>query len=148
MKDLFSRNIKFLRLINNKSQSDIGFQLNKAHTSIGNWEKGISEPSLGEIEEIARIFEISAKDLLFTDLSNVEVNNEANVEVTAAKTKFTEVAKEINDVCKGCIVKDEVIKSKDEVIETQKGLIESLRLSQTLLQQQLHSLSPPSKRVG
>jgi putative transcriptional regulator len=148
MKDLFSRNIKFLRLVNNKSQSDIGLQLNKAHTSIGNWEKGISEPSLEEIEEIARIFEISAKDLLFTDLSNVEVNDEANVEVTAAKAKFTEVAKEVKAICKVCIAKDEVIKSKDEVIDTQKGLIESLQLSQKLLQQQLEVIIPHSKRTG
>lgn len=75
MSTFLSTNLKFLRKKFRKSQSDIGFQLNKAHTSIGNWEKGISEPSLAEVDEIARIFEIMPSDLLYTDLSIVQVSD-------------------------------------------------------------------------
>lgn len=73
MKDLLAKNIKYLRLKSGKTQTDIGLQLKKAHTSIGNWEKGIAEPSLSEIEQIARIFEMDASDLLFKDLENVHL---------------------------------------------------------------------------
>ncbi|MFN4248930.1 MAG: helix-turn-helix domain-containing protein [Flavipsychrobacter sp.] len=87
MKELFSKNLKYLRKQNNKSQSDIGLQLNKAHTSIGNWEKGIAEPSLDEIKEIARIFEISPADLLFKDLSAGKVISETEEHEIASKGK-------------------------------------------------------------
>ncbi len=79
MSTFLSSNLKLLRKNIRKSQTDIGFQLNKAHTSIGNWEKGISEPSLTEIEEIARIFEISPADLLYTDLAKVQVSEKKQV---------------------------------------------------------------------
>jgi DNA-binding XRE family transcriptional regulator len=77
MKENLSRNLKFLRKQAGKSQSELGLQLNKAHTSIGNWEKGIAEPSLSEIESIARIFEIQPEELLFTDLENVHLRPNA-----------------------------------------------------------------------
>lgn len=80
MKENLSNNIKYLRKKYGKSQTDIGLQLNKAHTSIGNWEKGISEPSLSEISEIARIFEISPEELLFKDLSSVVNTKKLDVE--------------------------------------------------------------------
>jgi DNA-binding XRE family transcriptional regulator len=79
MPNFLSSNLKFLRKKYNKSQSDIGYQLNKAHTSIGNWEKGISEPSLAEVEEIARIFEITPADLLYTDFTQGKVSEIADV---------------------------------------------------------------------
>jgi len=79
MKRNLSANLKYLRKEAGKSQSDIGLQLNKAHTSIGNWEKGISEPSLTEIEEIARIFEIDPILLLTTDLQNVHLNKKEDI---------------------------------------------------------------------
>jgi transcriptional regulator with XRE-family HTH domain len=72
MPNFLASNLRHLRLKAGKTQSQLGFSLNKAHTSIGNWEKGISEPSLSEIEQIARIFEIEPAVLLFTDLSNVQ----------------------------------------------------------------------------
>lgn len=69
-----TKNLKYLRKKSGQTQTSIGLQLNKAHTSIGNWEKGIAEPSLKEIEDIARIFEISMPELLFEDLENVHLN--------------------------------------------------------------------------
>lgn len=70
MENKLSKNLKYLRVKMGKSQTDIGLQVNKAHTSIGNWEKGIAEPSLKEIEQIARFFEISPADLLYADFEN------------------------------------------------------------------------------
>lgn len=71
MKENLSKNLKYLRKKSGKSQTELGSQLGKAHTSIGNWEKGLAEPSLTEIGEIARIFEISPEALLFSDLTVV-----------------------------------------------------------------------------
>lgn len=86
MKDILAKNIKYLRKKLGKSQTDIGLQMNKAHTSIGNWEKQISEPSLSEIEQIASIFEIDPIDLLKIDFQNVHLN-----EKTADKKKAENV---------------------------------------------------------
>lgn len=79
MKNYFAKNLLHLRKKSGKSQTDIGLQLNKAHTSIGNWEKEISEPNFSEIEKIASFFEILPADLMFTDLSkgNLIKNDEA-----------------------------------------------------------------------
>ena len=71
MKEFLSKNLKYLRKKSGKSQTELGSQLGKAHTSIGNWEKGLAEPSLSEIGEIARIFEITPQQLLFSDLTVV-----------------------------------------------------------------------------
>lgn len=72
MKTFLSNNIKHLRIRSGQSQGAIGSQLAKAHTSIGNWEKGIAEPSLLEIQELARIFDVDPRDLIFSDLSKGE----------------------------------------------------------------------------
>lgn len=98
MPTFLSTNLKFLRKKFNKSQSDIGYQLKKAHTSIGNWEKAISEPSLAEIEEIARIFEISPADLLYTDLSKVQ---EKLIEYKTEKQKKVQVKVQDNVQVRG-----------------------------------------------
>jgi transcriptional regulator with XRE-family HTH domain len=55
MKRYISTNMKYLRKLTGKTQTDIALQIGKGHTTIGNFEKKISEPTLDEIFIIARI---------------------------------------------------------------------------------------------
>jgi transcriptional regulator with XRE-family HTH domain len=54
MKRYISTNMKYLRKLTGKTQTDIALQIGKGHTTIGNFEKKISEPTLDEIFIIAR----------------------------------------------------------------------------------------------
>jgi len=79
MQNFFQNNLKHLRNLKAVNQSEIALQVNKAHTSIGNWEKGISEPSLSDIVILSQYFGISVDDLTKTDLSNVHLNQKTGV---------------------------------------------------------------------
>lgn len=102
MKTNLSKNLKFLRSKSGKNQTEIGLQLGKAHTSIGNWEKGISEPSLEEISELARIFEISPSDLIYSDLENGKKNpdQQANQDLKTKNKKEKVLPGVDNDISK------------------------------------------------
>ena len=147
MKEIFSKNIKYLRKKSGKSQSDIGLQLNKAHTSIGNWEKGISEPSLSEIEQIARIFEITILELLTLDLENVhlnqkpeEIKNGENVHLNVHPNVHLNAPKQQKGPPIEGPLNTAYIAAKDEIISTKDELITSLKAQIELLQNQLDQM--------
>ena len=70
MEIFFGKNVEFLRKEFNKTQTDIGLQVNKNQKIISNWERGKTEPTLVEIGIISNYFDISADNLLFKDLSS------------------------------------------------------------------------------
>jgi transcriptional regulator with XRE-family HTH domain len=63
------KNLRYLRRQSAKTQSEIASLIQKGQTTIGNWENGISEPSLNELLIISNYFDISIDLLLKTDLS-------------------------------------------------------------------------------
>lgn len=71
----FGNNLKFLRKKKGITQTELGVQLERKHTSIGNWESGFNQPSLTDLVKIAIIFGISIDDLLNSDLSDVNLNS-------------------------------------------------------------------------
>ena len=64
------KNLRFLRKQSSKTQSEIASLIQKGQTTIGNWENGISEPSLNELLIISNYFDISVDVLLRTDLAD------------------------------------------------------------------------------
>ena len=70
-----STNIKHLRTINGKTQQDIADLCEKQNTAVANWEKGIRMPDVVDLAVLSNYFNVSIKDLLFTDLrfDNAEV---------------------------------------------------------------------------
>lgn len=70
-----STNIKHLRAINGKTQQDIADLCEKQNTAVANWEKGIRMPDVVDLAVLSNYFNVSIKDLLFTDLrfDNAEV---------------------------------------------------------------------------
>jgi transcriptional regulator with XRE-family HTH domain len=67
------KNLRHLRRQSAKTQSEIASLIQKGQTTIGNWENGISEPSLNELLIISNYFDIPIDALLKTDLSGTTI---------------------------------------------------------------------------
>src|ERR1700749_792381 len=63
------KNMRYLRKQLSKTQSEIAALLKKGQTTIGNWENGISEPSLEELVILSNYFDITLDTLVKVDLS-------------------------------------------------------------------------------
>lgn len=61
-------NLKYLRLLNKKTQDDIAKLCNKKNTAVSNWEKGIREPNSIDLAIICNYFNISIDDFIKEDL--------------------------------------------------------------------------------
>ena len=67
------KNLRHLRKQSSRTQSEIASLIQKGQTTIGNWENGISEPSLNELLIISNYFDISVDVLLKADLSETQL---------------------------------------------------------------------------
>jgi transcriptional regulator with XRE-family HTH domain len=67
--NFLGKNIRHLRKQLSKTQSEIALLLKKGQTTVGNWENGISEPSLDELIVLSNYFDISLDILIRSDLS-------------------------------------------------------------------------------
>lgn len=63
------KNLRYLRKQLSKTQSEIASLIKKGQTTIGNWENGISEPSLDELLVISNFFDIPLDALIKVDLA-------------------------------------------------------------------------------
>jgi len=67
------KNLRHLRKQSSRTQSEVASLIQKGQTTIGNWENGISEPSLNELLIISNYFDISVDNLLKVDLAESQV---------------------------------------------------------------------------
>ena len=67
--NFLGKNIRLLRKQTSKTQSELASLIGKGQTTIGNWENGISEPSLDELLLLSNYFDISLDILIKVDLS-------------------------------------------------------------------------------
>ena len=63
------KNLRHLRKQSSRTQSEIASLIQKGQTTIGNWENGISEPSLNELLIISNYFDMPVDALLKIDLA-------------------------------------------------------------------------------
>ncbi len=68
MEDYFSRNIKYIRISNGLSFSQMSNILDKAKSSVANYEDGSTEPVVSVLRRYVQYFDISYTDLLDSDL--------------------------------------------------------------------------------
>lgn len=61
---MFSLNLSELRKINKITQKQLADKLGVSHKTVSHWEKGYTEPSLGQLKEIKILFNVSYEDLL------------------------------------------------------------------------------------
>lgn len=67
-KIFLASNLKHLRVLNGKTQEDVGKLCNKTNTAVSNWEKGIREPEAVDLSVLSNYFNISIDDLMLKDL--------------------------------------------------------------------------------
>lgn len=93
-----AQNIKLLRSEKGLSQANLAKLLGIVPGTISNYENGVSEPNLEVVEKLTKIFEVSAHDLLYENLSagnfktkstksvnNKNVNSDVNPNVNFPK---------------------------------------------------------------
>lgn len=93
---MISEKIKQLRLVTNKTQSDIAKELGITRSSVNAWEMGISIPSTSYIIELAKLFGVSTDCLLGLD-NNSSINVDGlNDDEVAAVIKIVNCLKNKN----------------------------------------------------
>ena len=78
-----SANIRHLRRIKGLSQAELAKNFGKKQNTIGNWENGISEPSIKELVSLSQIFMV---DMLSLVSRNLEQGNEPTSEPASQET--------------------------------------------------------------
>jgi transcriptional regulator with XRE-family HTH domain len=68
--NFLGKNLRHIRKQLSKTQSEIASLLKKGQTTIGNWENGISEPSLEELVILSNYFDIPLDVLVKVDLGS------------------------------------------------------------------------------
>jgi len=66
MKINCGENIRRFRAVHNISQSDLGKMLGVSHATISSWEINRTEPNIGQIERMAKIFGCKKSELMGT----------------------------------------------------------------------------------
>ncbi len=74
-KIFLASNLKHLRILNKKTQEEVGEICNKTNTAVSNWEKGIREPDAVDLFTLSNFFNVSIDDLMAKDLrfDNAEI---------------------------------------------------------------------------
>lgn len=65
MKNMIGNNIKLLRESRKWSQKELGDQLKVKSQTVSSWETGRTEPDIKKLEEIADLFNVSARDIIW-----------------------------------------------------------------------------------
>jgi putative transcriptional regulator len=66
--NFFAKNLIFLRTHTHTTQVQLASGIKVGQSTVGNWEKGRTEPTLSEFLAIAQFFDIPVDVLLFTEL--------------------------------------------------------------------------------
>ena len=70
---MIAQNIKYLRRKNKFSQQELANQLNVARTTMGDYERGHTEPNIDMLVNISKLFDVKVDSLLKEDLSHKEL---------------------------------------------------------------------------
>lgn len=66
----FYTNLKYLRQLHGLTQGELGNKIRVDQTTIGRWEDGNREPTIGNVINIAKFFGVDLNSLLCRDLRN------------------------------------------------------------------------------
>ncbi|WP_068245413.1 helix-turn-helix domain-containing protein [Hydrotalea flava] len=136
----FSSNLEYLRKASGLKQQGIQEKLGIERTTWSNYERGKSFPNLKLFHEIANYFGVTEYDLLNTDLSkptNTPIQSFHQHNIIPSLTHLHQ--------CPFCILKDEIILTKDHVIEALKGQIDALKLANRQMEERIYANNQSSK---
>lgn len=151
-KEIWRENLHFLRKARKENQSKIASVLNKTQQAIGNWEKGIGQPNITELNKITNYFGISISDFLNTDLSKGKLTekrrskkNQKKVEVNGKITGKLIEESDKKEKPPGTSEEKEVLihqllLSNQKTIATQEALISSLNAQLSALTDDIERL--------
>lgn len=141
MKNYFSSNLNFLRKKLGLNQTELASSLGLKRNTLSNYETGHSEPNFETLKIIAHFFDKNVDEILFQDLSQVDLiqnpnfkknykkvdrNVDRKVDLIPKKYPQFEGTVQANEPCSACIYKDQIILHKDKLIEALQGQINAL----------------------
>ena len=126
----FSGNIRFLRNKRGLSQAEMMDNLGFPRTTWSSYENGVSQPGIDGIVRIASFFGISVTELLEQDLTKKDylffnVSSETSLEKKVLAEDTVDYKKSLDNVER---LLSEIIKAKQEVIDTQTQTIRALQI--------------------
>lgn len=86
------KNIRYLRKNKKMSQPDLAKKLNKSASAIQMWETNYRSPTMGTIQQLADIFDISINDLV-----NIDLENSQTVDKSTYYGDYDEVVEYLKD---------------------------------------------------
>jgi transcriptional regulator with XRE-family HTH domain len=148
----FKQNLKFLRKENNKSQADIGLQVNKRSTAISSWENGLSEPSLEDLQIVSDYFGIYIGDLIGMDMADVHLKakggqekNSQNVHLNVNRSVHLKGGKP--PLSTGINPYLDTNYTLQKLVETQQSFIESLESQNAIQAKRIADLEEENARL-
>ena len=72
------RNIKTLRIQRNMTQGELADKLNVTNKAISSWENDRTEPNMGMIEQMCRVFQCTKTELIDGAMANTPDNMTAD----------------------------------------------------------------------
>ena len=94
--NFFSKNLVFLRKQRKMTQAELGKKIDVDQTTIGRWEDANREPAMGNVINIANVFDVTIPDLLSKDLSlDDNVIDETDILFDKYKDHLTDSDKQI-----------------------------------------------------
>lgn len=64
MKNYFGKNLRYLQVSNNMTQTDLAVKLNVSHQAVSNYERGQRSCNLDSLILLSELFDVSIDDLL------------------------------------------------------------------------------------
>jgi transcriptional regulator with XRE-family HTH domain len=139
----FASNIKFLRKRKGLQQAEICSLTVFKQSTWSGYESNFSKPNFKDLLKIIEFFEVSASELLEMDLSNVNLNENGTQEKESGNVNRNITLndkKGKNQPCQECIVKDNFIAVKDQLLQNENELIDSLHVQIKLLKNQIEQM--------
>lgn len=121
MANLFAKNLRYLRTRKGETQAGMAIHVGKGQTTIGNWETGVSQPSIEELLLLSNFFGVEIGNLIATDLTSSEIVLQEPGESYGPAG-------------------EDAIRQRDAVIEALNGQIEALKIAMSQMQARLDVL--------
>lgn len=111
----FSNNLKFLREGRGKKQSELAQSIGVKPNTVSNYEKGVSQPDYDILKMIIELFNVSADEILYSDLTVVGEKSRSlnNIKITEVNAGDSTV---INRLFDSLSEKDSLIRKQAEEI--------------------------------
>jgi len=93
-----SDNLKKIRKDNNLSQEQLADKIGVSRQAVSKWESGLAYPEMDKVMQICKIFNLNIDELLNRDISEVNENKEAKININKLVDDFLDYISKTVDV--------------------------------------------------